>query len=371
MAQGGREIDKLFFFMSKANASDLHLKVGSPPLVRVDRQVRRMEMAALSGEQIVSLVEAVMPQRARDDFERTGNADFAYSIAGIGRFRVNVFRQRGSVSVAARRVQYDIPSLDDLHLPAGLRKVAGFEQGLCIVAGPTGSGKSTTLAALINGINHTRRCHILTIEDPIEYLYRDDLAFVNQREVGIDVDSFATGLKYALREDPDVVLVGEMRDAETFEIALQAAETGHLVFGTLHASSAAQSIGRMLDLFPEARHRQIRQLLAFNLRAVVVQMLLPGATSGARVVPAVEVMMVNPSIKKLIREGVDERIPDVIRGGSGEGMQDLTQSLHALVKSKLLADRTALDFAPNPEALRMLLKGIVVGGSQGGIIGRD
>jgi twitching motility protein PilT len=365
----GREIDKLLFFMHKNNASDLHLKVGSPPIVRVERQVRRLEMTALSGEQIFALVEPIMPERSKKEFEAGGSADFAYSVAGIGRYRVNVFRQRGSVSVAARRVRYDIPSMQALNLPPGVQQITQFDQGMCIIAGPTGSGKSTTLAAMLDHINHTRRCHILTIEDPIEYLYRDDKAFVNQREVGLDVTDFHAGLRYALREDPDVILVGEMRDYETFEIALQAAETGHLVFGTLHASSAAGSIGRVLDLFPETRHPQIRRLLAFNLRAVLVQRLLPGATAAAKVVPAIEVMIVNPSVRKLIADGGDSKIPDVIRGGRQEGMQDMTQSLHTLVKSKLVTERTALDVAPNPEALQMLLRGITVGGSSGGIIG--
>ncbi|MHC4250135.1 MAG: type IV pilus twitching motility protein PilT [Planctomycetota bacterium] len=365
----GREIDKLLFFMHKNNASDLHLKVGSPPIVRVERQVRRLEMPALSGEQIYALVEPIMPERSKKEFEKGGSGDFAYSVAGIGRYRVNVFRQRGSVSVAARRVRYDIPNMQALHLPPGVQQITQFDQGMCIIAGPTGSGKSTTLAAMLDHINHTRRCHILTIEDPIEYLYRDDKAFVNQREVGLDVTDFHAGLRYALREDPDVILVGEMRDYETFEIALQAAETGHLVFGTLHASSAAGSIGRVLDLFPEPRHLQIRRLLAFNLRAVLVQRLLPGATSAAKVVPAVEVMIVNPSIKKLIAESGDNKIPDVVRGARQEGMQDMTESLHELVKSKLVAERTALEVAPNPEALQMLLRGITVGGSSGGIIG--
>ena len=363
-----REIDKLFFLMGKTNATDLHLKVGAPPIVRVDRQVRRIESPPLSGEQIGALIAAVMTPKAREDFETKGSADFAHSVAGIGRFRVNVFRQRGSISLAARRVRYDIPTVESLNLPAGVRKLTTYEQGFCIVAGATGSGKSTTLAALINDINRTRRCHILTIEDPIEYLYRDEKAFVNQREVGIDAETFQSGLRDAMREDPDVILVGEMRDADTFEIALQAAETGHLVFGTLHASSAAQSVGRILDLFPETRHRQIRQLLAFNLRAVVVQMLLKGATERARLVPACEVMLVNPSVRKLIREDQDAQIADVVRGAGGEGMQDITQSLHNLVKSKLITDRTALEVAPNPEALTMLLKGIVVGGAQGGIL---
>jgi twitching motility protein PilT len=363
-----REIDKLFYLMSKADASDLHLKVGSPPIMRVDRQVRRVEMPPLSDEQIRLLIEPVMPERCREEFNRSGNADFACSVAGVGRYRVNVFRQRGSVSVAARRVRYDIPTFADLHLPPSIQSIATIDQGLCIIAGPTGSGKSTTLASILDTINHTRSCHILTIEDPIEYLYRDDKAFVNQREIGLDVDSFYDGLKYALREDPDVILVGEMRDPETFEIGLQAAETGHLVFGTLHASSAAQSIGRILDLFPDSRHRQIRQLLSFNLRAVVVQTLLEGKTPAAPVVPAVEAMFMNPSIRKLVRDGDENRIPEIIRGARNEGMLDLTQSLHDLVKSGLVSLSVAREVAPNPQGLEMMLKGIVVGGSQGGIL---
>jgi twitching motility protein PilT len=368
MAAGAREIDKLFLMMSKTGASDLHLKVGSPPILRINKQVRRLEASPLTGEGIRELVWGIMSERARRGFEGSGSADFAHSVTGVGRFRVNVFRQRGSLSVAARRVSYDIPGFDDLHLPGGVRQIARFEQGLSIIAGATGSGKSTSLAALLQEINRSRYCHILTIEDPIEYLYRDERAFINQRELGIDVETFQEGLKYALREDPDVILVGEMRDPDTFEIALQAAETGHLVFGTLHASSAAQSIGRMLDLFPEARHRQIRQLLSFNLRAVVVQMLLKGATEAVKVVPAIEVMIANGTIRKLIREGEEERIPDVIRGGREEGMQDFTQSLYDLVRAGLIAEQTALEVAPNAQALQMLLKGIRVGGAGGGIL---
>jgi len=368
MPAGPREIDKLFFMMSKHNASDLHLKVGSPPIMRVDRQIRRVETQPLSHDGILALIGPVMTDKARADFEETGNADFAVSVPGVGRYRVNVFRQRGSISMAARRVEYDIPTFADLHLPPNVQNLVKLENGLCIVAGPTGSGKSTTLAAILDTINHTRACHILTIEDPIEYLYRDDKAFINQREIGLDVEDFRAGLKYALREDPDVLLVGEMRDPETFEIALQAAETGHLVFGTLHASSAAQSIGRMLDLFTEARHHQIRQLLSFNLRAVVVQLLLRGASPAAPVVPAVEVMLVNPTIRKLIRDGEDRNIPDVIRGAQGEGMLDLLQSLHDLVKSKLVSEAVAREVAPSAEALAMKLRGIVVGGQQGGIL---
>jgi len=362
---GKTEIEKLFIAMAKNNASDLHLKVGSPPVLRIEKKLRNLDTPPLDDGQIWDLVSPIMSDKTKRDFELTNNGEFAYSIAGTGRYRITMFRQRGSVTVAVRRVSYDIPGFEELHLPDCVRRLATFGQGLVLVAGPTGCGKSTTLAALINEINNTRRCHIVAIEDPIEYLYRDVKSIINQREVGIDVANFQEGLTYGLRADPDVILIGEMRDHETFEIALQAAETGHLVFGTLHVSSAAQSIGRVLDLFPEARHTQIRNLLSFNLRAVLVQRLIPGS-GRARMVPAAEVLLMNPSARKVIREAEDVKIPDIIRGSREEGMQDFTQSLNDLVKAKLVDEKVALAHAPNPEALQMMLKGIVVEG--GGVL---
>ena len=360
MAAEDAGIRKLFMAMTKNNASDLHLKVGSPPVLRVEQQLRNLDAPALSDENIWALVSPLMSDRAKKNFERTNNAEFAYSIAGEGRYRVTVFRQRGSVTVSVRRISYDIPGFDELHLPPIAKKISDFDRGFVLVAGPTGSGKSTTLAALINEINNTRRCHIITVEDPIEYLYRDVNSIISQREIGIDVDSFQDGLTYGLRADPDVILIGEMRNFETFEIALQAAETGHLVFGTLHVSTAAQSIGRILDLFPETRHSQIRNLLSFNLRAVIVQMLMPAAGGKARLIPAAEIMLVNASIKKIIRDGEDAKIADVIASSREVGMQDFTQSLHGLVEAKLITPKVALEHAPNPEALQMRLSGIVV-----------
>src|SRR5581483_5883092 len=218
-----------------------------------------------------------------------------------------------------------------------LRKIAGFRQGLVVVAGVTGSGKSTTLAAMIELINSTRRCHIVTIEDPIEYLYKDKKAFVNQREVGIDVPSFATALKSVVRQDPDVILIGEMRDPETFETALTAAETGHLVFGTLHASTVSQTFGRIIDLFPPERERQIRQSLRFSLKAVICQKILPSIKAGTGLVPAQEILIVNPTVQKLIMEGDDKKIEQVLRAGKEEGMQDFNQSLVALVQGGFIA----------------------------------
>ncbi len=363
------QITKLLELMAKHNATDLHLKSFSPPIFRIGGLPRRMESPPLPPEEVEKLVRSMMTDHQQNTFTERGTLDFAVGIAGVGRYRVNVYRQRGTASAAIRRVRFDIPSVEDLHLPAGVKKLAEFRMGLCLCAGVTGSGKSTTLASILNLINNTRRCHILTLEDPIEYLYRDEKSFVNQREVGIDVDSFTTALKYMVREDPDVILIGEMRDMETLETALISAETGHLVFGTVHSGSAAQTIGRVLDFFPYHRHDQIRQLLYFVLKAVMVQRLLRGAKKEVPVVPALELMIVNPAIRKLIREGDDEKIMDVIRSSKNDGMQDMNQSMVDLVKRKLITEDVAMEFSPNPEALSMNLKGIYLGQDRGTITG--
>jgi twitching motility protein PilT len=365
----GKEIDKLFTTAKTLDASDLHLKVGSPPLFRVHGQVKRAKLPPMTLEQIKQLVFEIMGPKEQKDLEDTGASDFAYGVRGVGRFRVNVFKQRGAISMAARRVQTEIPTIEQLNLPEGVKVIPTYEAGLVVVGGITGSGKSTTLASLIEIINQTQALHIITIENPIEYLYRDAKSFVNQREVGIDTLSFYDGLKYALRQDPDVVLVGEMRDEDTVETALMAAETGHLVFGTVHSSSAAGTIGRILDFFPPTKHYQVRQLLFFNLRAVLVQKLLRGARPDIPRVPAVELMLVNPMIKKLVFEGEDSKIPDVIRASRAEGMQDLNQSLMDLVFRGLITEQTALECSPNPEQLAMNLKGIVLGSDRGSLVG--
>jgi len=359
----------LLEMMAKHNATDLHLKSFSPPIFRVGGLPRRMESPPLAPEEVEKLVRGIMTDSQQNTFSEKGTLDFAVGIAGSGRYRVNVYRQRGTASVAIRRVRFDIPSVEDLNLPEGITKLANLRMGLCVCAGITGSGKSTTLASILQRINTSRRCHILTLEDPIEYLYKDEKAFVNQREVGIDVDSFATALKYMVREDPDVILIGEMRDPETLETALMAAETGHLVFGTVHSGSAAQTIGRIMDFFPAHRHDQIRQLLYFVLKAVMVQQLLRGAQKEIPMVPAMELMIVNPAIRKLIREGEDEKISDVIRSSRNEGMQDMNQSLVDLVKRKLVTEQIAMECSPNPEALSMNLKGIYLGEDGGTITG--
>ena len=364
-----KEIDKLFATAKTYDASDLHLKVGSAPLFRIHGQVKRTKLPPMTLDQIRQLVSEIMGPKEVKDLEEVGTADFAYGVRGVGRFRVSIFKQRGAISLAARRVQTDIPTLEQLNMPEGMKILPTYDSGLIIVAGITGCGKSTTLAALIEIINQTQALHIITIENPIEYLYRDAKGFVNQREVGIDCISFHEGLKYALRQDPDVILVGEMRDEDTVETSLMAAETGHLVFGTVHSSSAAGTIGRLLDFFPPTKHFQIRQMLFFNLKAVAVQKLLRGARPDMPRVPAVELMLVNPMIKKLIFEGEDNKIPDVVRSCRQEGMQDLNQSLMDLVFRGLITEQTALESSPNPEQLAMNLKGITLGSDRGALVG--
>jgi len=349
------------------DASDLHLKVGMPPLLRIKGELRPLDMPALKQEDLPKLIYPIMREEQRFVFDDTGDMDFSYTLPGKGRFRINVFRQRGSMSVAIRRVQIRIPTFEELNLPAIFRDIASYHQGLVIVSGVTGSGKSTTLAAMLQHINLTRRCHIITIEDPIEYLFQDEKAFINQREIGIDVASWQTALKYVVRQDPDVILVGEMRDTETFQAGLTAAETGHLVFGTLHSSTVAQTFGRILDLFPRDRHSLIRNSLAFNLRAIISQKLLPSIKQGVGRVPACEIMLLNATIRKLIREEEDKKIVDAIRIGKEEGMQDYTESLRQLVMDELVDRNVAFEVAPNAEALRMALKGISLGES--GILG--
>ncbi len=355
-------IERLFAMMGKLDASDLHLKAGAPPIFRVKGKVRPLDAAALTPDEVRELIYSVLTTQQKKRFEATGDLDFAYSLKGVGRFRVSVFRQRGSVSVAARRVQTRIPTFEELHLEAGvMRRIAALRQGLVIIAGPTGTGKSTTLAAVIEHINQTRRCHIITIEDPIEYLFTDKRAFINQREVGIDVPSFRSALKHVVRQDPDVILIGEMRDAESVQTGLTAAETGHLVFGTIHASSAAQTVERIIDLFPPEREHQIRAGLRFNLRAVVCQILLPSAVEGVPLMPAQEILIVNATARKLIQEGRDQKLLELMAASPQEGMQTFNQSLAKLVKSGWVKEETALAYSPNPDQLRMLVRGIKLG----------
>jgi twitching motility protein PilT len=364
---GEPEIDKLFRAVVKFEGSDLHLAAGSPPMMRLRNVIRQMELPPLSAEDMERLVDPILTERSRGLLEETGGADFAHILGkGECRFRVNLFHQRGQLSLVARRVNTNIPTFEKLGLPPVLEKLCTYEQGMVILAGVTGSGKSTTLAAMLEYINQREPVHILTIEDPIEYLFTNKKSVINQREVGIDVSDWSKALKHAVRQDPDVILVGEMRDRETFEAGINAAETGHLVFCTIHASTAASTIGRILDLFPADMHQAMRQSLAFNLKAIVCQKLLPGKKPGVQRVPANEILLVNPTIRDLIIKGDDKKLPDAVRIGFIEGMIDFNESLRQLVARGDVSEATALEVSPNPDALKMAFKGIRV--SQPGIL---
>ncbi len=350
-------IDELFQGMAKHGASDLHIKVGEPPVFRISGELVRLKSAPLTDAETRELLLAIMTPKGKQDLETRGYADFSYQLEGAGRFRCNVFKQLGKLSAAIRRNRPKVPGYEDLGLPAAIAKCAGYEQGLVLMGGITGSGKSTTIAAILNDINATRRCHILTIEDPVEFVYVDDKAIINQREVGQDVATFEDALRSAVREDPDVMLLGEMRDAETFETALSAAETGHLVFGTIHSSGAAQTIGRILDLFPTQKHTQIRTSLAFNLRCIMNQKLLPVAT-GKGMIPAVEIMFISPIMRKLILDGEDTKMSEALARDIESGSESFNKVLARLYKEKKISMDSALTAAPNAEELKMTMRGI-------------
>jgi twitching motility protein PilT len=360
------EINKLFRALVKLEGSDLHLKVGLPPYVRVAGTLRPLNRGPINDEEMVRLIFPMFNERTRRIFDEDGGADFAHSLQvddKTWRFRVNILTQMDHPGLVARRVNNWIPDFESLYLPPGLDSLCKFYQGMVLLAGVTGSGKSTTIASMLDWINHRYHKHILTLEDPIEFTYTEDKCLINQREIGMDVKDFGTGMKHAVREDPDIILVGEMRDRETFETAIQAAETGHLVFGTIHASTSASTIGRILDLFPQEMHAAIRSALAFNMKAILAQKLLPSVKPGVARVPTMEIMTFNPTVRKLILEGIDEKLPDAIRLGAEEGMQDFTMSLKELVEKDLIDRATAFEVAPNPDALKMALKGISVADS--------
>ena len=357
------EIDKLFQALVKFEGSDLHLKVDRPPTIRVKGSLRNLNRGPIDGEEMTRIILAIMDDRNRKILAETGGADFSHQCEVDGvpwRFRVNVLTQMGNLGMVARRINNFIPDLEKLHLPASLYEQCKHSQGMILLAGVTGSGKSTTIASMLNYVNRHYSKHILTLEDPIEFLFTEEKCLINQREIGQDVVDFSVAMKHAVREDPDVMLVGEMRDKETFETAIHAAETGHLVFGTIHASSAPSTIGRILDLFPATMHRAIRSALAFNMKCIVAQKLLPSCMEGVSRVPTVEIMTFNSTIRKLILEEQEEKLSDAIRIGAAEGMQDFTMSLKSLVEMRKIDRPTAFEVAPNVESLKMALKGIEV-----------
>ncbi len=324
---------ELLHGMLELGASDLHLTAGAPALVRVQGELTPLRNCpALPPDLIQRLVYTVLTQKQRERFEADLELDFAYALPGAARFRVNVYRQRENLGVAFRRIPYEIKSLEELGVPGSVAAFAGLPRGMVLVTGPTGSGKSTTLAALIDLANRTRRDHIMTVEDPIEFLHRHKSCMVNQREVGEDTHSFASALKHVLRQDPDIILVGEMRDLETISVALTAAETGHLVFATLHTQDAAQTIDRVIDVFPPHQQQQVRVQLAGALQGVVCQTLCRTADGRGRVV-ATEVMVATPAIRNLIREGKTHQVYSAMQAGMQHGMHTLDQHLAELVRS--------------------------------------
>ena len=364
-----KEVDKYFRALVKLEGSDLHMKVGKAPIVRVNGTLKPLNRDPVEMEEMARLLFPMMNPRTRAIFDEEGGSDFAYTVDVDGvewRFRVNMLQQLGKIGLVARRVNNHIPDFEGLYLPDSIEPLCHHEQGMILLAGVTGSGKSTTIASMLNYINRIYSKHILTLEDPIEFVFTDDKCLINQREVGIDVVDFGVGMKHAVREDPDIILVGELRDEETFMTAIHAAETGHLVFGTIHASTAPSTIGRILDLFPEEMHGAIRGAIAMNMKAIVAQKLLKSINPKVGRVPTCELMTFNPTVRKLILEGKDHNLGDAIRIGEEEGMQDFTKSLKDLIDKELIDRPTAFQVAPNKEELKMKLKGINV--SQPGII---
>jgi twitching motility protein PilT len=352
------QLNRFFRASIKTNANDLHLKVGQPPKLRLFGQLKNTTGEALTAEKMEEMVFEILSPSQKESFLKNGTLDFAYEIEQEHRFRVNIFRQRGSISIAARRVSAYVPSFEKLNLPKAIENIADSNQGLVLVVGPTGCGKTTTIASMIDHVTRTRSCHIITIEDPIEYLYKDNKAMVSQREVGIDVPDYEQALTYLMRQDPDVVFVGEMRDTKTVAAGMRAADTGHLVFGTMHSANASQAIHRLLDLFPQNERDLVRQTLSITIRAIISQVLLPSIKEGVDRIPAVEILLANPSVRKLISEGRESDLPSVIRSSQREGMQNLTDNLCELVKNGSVDPKDAYKYAPNTEELKMALKGI-------------
>ena len=359
------EINKLFRLQIKHGASDLHLQTGKPAMLRVRGAIRELNMPPITEQQMWSMFYEVMDDRNKRIMEENGGADFAHLVPDeedgtVWRFRVNLFKQLGLPGMVARKVEQSIPPFEGLYLPPVMEDLCKYDQGMVLLAGVTGSGKSTTIASMLDWINHQYRKHILTIEDPIEFVYHPDKCLINQREIGMDVKDFHIAMKHAVREDPDIILVGEMRDMETFETAIHAAETGHLVFGTIHASSAPGTIQRILDLFPQAMHNAIRASMAMNMKAIVGQKLLKTCVEKPSRVPIVEIMRFNPTVRKLVLEGKDEKLFAAIRIGKDEGMQVFNDSLYSFINRELISRADAFEISPNVEELKMMIKGIDV-----------
>ncbi len=344
------DIAELLAFSVKNKASDLHLSAGLPPMIRVDGDIRRVNIDAFDHKEVHALIYDIMNDKQRRDYEEFFETDFSFSLPGLARFRVNAFNQERGAAAVFRTIPSDILSLEDLNAPKFFSELTEKSRGLVLVTGPTGSGKSTTLAAMVDHINQTRYEHILTVEDPIEFVHNSQKSLINQREVHRDTQSFSNALRSALREDPDIILVGEMRDLETIRLALTAAETGHLVFGTLHTTSAAKTIDRIIDVFPSAEKDMIRSMLSESLQAVISQTLLKKVGGGR--IAAHEIMVGTPAIRNLIREAKVAQMYSAIQTGRRDGMQTLDQNLKELVDSGKITSKAAQGKAVSKDLFR-------------------
>ena len=354
------ELNDILKIALKGGASDIHLKPGLPPMFRVDGALVPLKNGErIPPDELQKMAHGIMNESQRARFDETRESDLAYGIAGLGRFRVNVFQQRGTVGIVFRVIPFGVKSIDSLNLPKIIESIAMEQRGLVLVTGTTGSGKSTTLAGMIDYINSNRTCHIMTIEDPIEFLIRDRRSIVNQREIGVDTQSFANALRAALRQDPDVILVGEMRDFETIETALTAAETGHLVMSTLHTLDATETINRIISVFPPYQQKQVRLQLAAILKAVISQRLVPRADGKGRV-PAMEVLISTARVRECIadKDRTKELHDAIAKGFTTYGMQTFDQSLMQLVKQELVTYEEALNHVSNPDDFALRFRGI-------------
>ena len=350
------ELDELLKLMVSKKSSDLHLRSGTNAVLRIDGKLKLIENRIFSAVQTEKIAQSIMSTRQRELFATKGECDLSYSLAGIGRFRGNIYRQRGSINIAMRYVPVEITSFDSLNLPQVVKKIADNQRGLVLVTGTTGCGKSTTLASMIEHINSTRTNHIITLEDPIEFLHKDKLSIISQRELGMDTTSYSEALKHIVRQDPDVILIGEMRDTDTMAAALTAAQTGHLVLSTIHTIDAIQTVTRIVDMFPPHHQNQIRLQLSDTLKGVISQRLLAN-TKGGRV-PACEILVVTALVKKFIEQNTMSEIMQAMKQGAYYGMQVFNQSLLALYNSGNISLEDALAAATNPEELMMNIRGI-------------
>ncbi len=349
-------LHSLLKFALDHNASDVHIKPSHYPIIRVSSELFQVQVDTPTGDQVDEIIRHMLPHHLEARLERDKEVDFSYFVPNLGRYRVNVFYQRGELCIAMRYVKAKIPSFTELSLPEQLGTIANAENGIILVTGATGCGKSSTMAAMLEHINLTEKCHIITLEDPIEYVFEDKQSVIEQREVGLDTLSFERALTHVMRQDPDVIMVGEMRDSQSFMAALAAADTGHLVITTLHTTTAYSSIGRILDFFPADERDQIRSQMAANMRAVICQRLVPAIAGGA--VPAVEIMINTPTVRTMIEENKVDKLFAAVETGADDDMQTFNQSLYKLVKAKKITEENALLRATNPDALRMNLRGI-------------